>query len=78
MTILHLITVPWWNACAYYAVTLAAGLNGKGYRILVAGRPGSPALTHACEAGLRTINAITLHRNAPAFFFGTFVVFENS
>jgi hypothetical protein len=73
-----MITVPWWNACAYYAVTLATGLARKGHRIFLAGKPGSPALVYARETGIQTLDTIHLHWDSPAFFFGTFATFVDS
>jgi glycosyltransferase involved in cell wall biosynthesis len=49
------VTVPWYNACADYAVMLARGLRDLGHRVSFAGGPGSPAVERARELGFETI-----------------------
>ena len=39
MRILHTISVRWWNACAYYAITLARKQSLQGHDVFVAGVP---------------------------------------
>lgn len=46
------ITVPWYNACADYAIQLARGLTLKGHRVTVTGGPGTPAMGKAREYGI--------------------------
>ncbi|MDP2982131.1 MAG: glycosyltransferase family 4 protein [Candidatus Latescibacter sp.] len=46
------ITVPWYNACADYAILLARGLQSLGHRVTVAGGNGSPVIDKAREFGL--------------------------
>lgn len=55
--LLQLVTVRWYNACAEYAVRLAAGLAARGHRVVVGGFPGSPPLVRARELGLPVIDA---------------------
>ena len=46
------VSVRWYNACAYYAVTLARGLAACGHRVTVAGDKGTPVLEKAREWGI--------------------------
>ncbi|MCP4633056.1 MAG: glycosyltransferase family 4 protein [candidate division Zixibacteria bacterium] len=50
--ILHLINVRWYNACAYYALSLADALKRQGCRIKIAGDPGIPVFVKAKILGL--------------------------
>lgn len=50
--IVQAITVPWYNACADYAVQLARGIQNLGHRVTVAGGHGSPVINKAREFGL--------------------------
>ncbi len=54
MRILEIIDVRWWNACAYYGVSLAQGLARAGDDVVVAASPGSPPAAVAGTLGLRT------------------------
>ncbi|MFQ6094227.1 MAG: glycosyltransferase, partial [bacterium] len=58
--ILQLINVPWWNACAYYAVSLSEGLARRGHAVIVAGMKNSPAMERAKGLGLRTEDSLHL------------------
>jgi glycosyltransferase involved in cell wall biosynthesis len=49
------VTVPWYNACADYAVTLACGLRALGHRVTVAGGSGSPAVARARDLGFEAL-----------------------
>ena len=46
---LQLISVRWWNASAYYGVSLAEALNQAGMPAIVGGREDSPPLEKARE-----------------------------
>ena len=46
------VSIRWYNACAYYNVSLGMGLARLGHRVTVAGSAGSPALDRARNAGL--------------------------
>jgi len=46
------VTIPWYNACADYAIQLARGLKSMGHRVTVAGGPGTPAIGKAREYGI--------------------------
>ncbi len=50
------ITVPWYNACADYAVMLARGIASLGHRVTVTGGAGTPALERARALGLDTFD----------------------
>jgi glycosyltransferase involved in cell wall biosynthesis len=45
--------VRWWNACAYYAISLAQSQLKLGYQVYLAGDPDYLATQHAKEAGLQ-------------------------
>ncbi len=45
--ILHLINVRWYNACAYYALALAAAQKGLGHKVFLAGDPNNPYISKA-------------------------------
>jgi glycosyltransferase involved in cell wall biosynthesis len=44
--------VRWWNACAYYAISIAEGQRKLGHQVWVAGDPGFPVTNYAQQAGL--------------------------
>jgi len=48
--IVQAVTIRWYNACAYYAVSLARGLGDIGRRVTVVGGYGTPAIEKAREA----------------------------
>jgi len=52
--IVQAVTVRWYNACAYYAVTLARGLDELGYRVTLAGARGTPSVEKARGYGIDT------------------------
>ena len=60
LRILQLINVRWWNACAYYAVSLSEGLRRRGHDVIVAGMRGSPPIEKAKGLGLRTEESLRL------------------
>ena len=49
LTILQLISVRWWNANAYYAISLSQILHQKNIRVLVGGQAGSPPIQMAIQ-----------------------------
>lgn len=65
MNILQLINVRWYNACAYYAVSLSFALKKKGHKVIVAGDPQSPPLLKAKELGLSTYEDLHLSYTSP-------------
>ncbi|GAB4367513.1 MAG: glycosyltransferase family 4 protein [Calditrichia bacterium] len=62
---LQLISVPWWNATAYYAVTVAKLLYQAGKKVYVGGTPLSPPLRVAEEYRLPTFARIHLQSKKP-------------
>ncbi len=62
---LQLISVRWWNASAYYGVSLAEALRQAGYAVMVGGRKDSPPLRKAAEWGLPTFTDINLESLKP-------------
>jgi glycosyltransferase involved in cell wall biosynthesis len=68
LTILELINVRWYNACAWYAVTLSCALKRKGHRVIVGGDPGSPPATEAKKLGLETYSKLWFSKMAPFTF----------
>ncbi|MFC1551382.1 glycosyltransferase family 4 protein [Candidatus Latescibacterota bacterium] len=50
-------SIRWYNACAYYAVTLSQGLVELGHRVTFAGDPGTPAVKRAAENGIEILSA---------------------
>ncbi|MCE5251774.1 glycosyltransferase family 4 protein [bacterium] len=63
------VTVRWYNACAYYAVTLAQGLALGGHRVTVAAGTGTPALKTADEKGLDTLSVSGSASHDPIGYF---------
>jgi len=68
LTILELVNVRWYNACAWYAVTLSCALKRRGHRIIVGGDPGSPPATEAQKLGLETYFKLWLSKVEPFTF----------
>jgi len=60
-----LINVRWYNACAYYAVTLSYALKRRGHRVIVAGDPKSPPLLEAKKLGLEVYEGLHLSYTSP-------------
>jgi len=56
LNILITVSVRWWNANAYYAISLAEALSKIGHKVYVAGDPDYPPTLRAKDAGLETIN----------------------
>ncbi len=54
MNILITVSVRWWNANAYYAISTAKALSGLGHQVYVSGDPGYPPTVMAQKRGLDT------------------------
>ncbi len=65
LNILQLINVRWYNACAYYAVTLSYALKKKGHKVIVAGDPKSPPVWEAQKLGLEVYEDLCLSYTNP-------------
>jgi glycosyltransferase involved in cell wall biosynthesis len=50
--LIQAVTIPWYNACADYAIQLARGLKSTGHRVTVTGGPDTPAIGKAREYGI--------------------------
>ena len=57
MRILNVINVRWFNATAWYAVSLSSALSRKGHDVAVLGLPGTPPVLKAQGVGLETFEA---------------------
>lgn len=55
MNILITVSVRWWNANAYHAISLAEALSKQGHHVFVAGDPDYPPTIRAKDAGLQTL-----------------------
>jgi glycosyltransferase involved in cell wall biosynthesis len=55
LNILVTVSVRWWNANAYYAISIARALADLGHRVVVAGDPDYPPTLKAKEWNLETI-----------------------
>jgi glycosyltransferase involved in cell wall biosynthesis len=55
VNILITVSVRWWNANAYYAISLAEALSKLGHNVYVAGDPEYPPTLRAKESGLQTL-----------------------
>ncbi len=62
---LQLISVRWWNASAYYAISLTEALNRAGVFSIAGGRHSSPPLQKAREFHLPTFTEINLETFNP-------------
>jgi glycosyltransferase involved in cell wall biosynthesis len=65
LNILQLINVRWYNACAYYAISLSYALKAKGHRVIVAGDPKSPPILEAQRLGLEVYDDLYLSQIVP-------------
>jgi len=61
----QMISVRWWNANAYYAISLAKALHEAGHAAIVAGRAGSPPLEKAAAWDLDTLDTLDFESNNP-------------
>ena len=64
MRTIQVVNVRWYNATAWYGVTLANCLQKAGHESLVAGLEGTPPLEKAREMGLSTI-ALPFNTSSP-------------
>ncbi len=62
---LQLVSVRWWNASAYYAVSLTEALNKAGVFSIAGGRRSSPPIQKAREFHLPAYTAINLETFNP-------------
>lgn len=69
LNILQLINVRWYNACAYYAVTLSYALKRRGHKVIVAGDPNSPPVLEAKKLGLEVYEDLYLSYTSPWMIF---------
>jgi glycosyltransferase involved in cell wall biosynthesis len=67
--IVQAITVPWYNACADYAVLLSRGLNNLGHRVTFIGGKGSPAVEKARQSGLEIYDLSSPATSNPFRFY---------
>lgn len=68
LSILELVNVRWYNACAWYAVTLSCALKKRGHRVIVGGDPESPPIKEAEKFGLETYSKLWLSKKDPFTF----------
>jgi glycosyltransferase involved in cell wall biosynthesis len=59
------IRVRWWNACAWYGVTMADALARRGHSSFVMAPPSSPAWEQAARRGLSTVDVGDLGSASP-------------
>lgn len=52
LRVVQWVRIRWWNACAYYAVSLAEALSRRGHRSFLLSPPGTPARREAEALGL--------------------------
>ncbi len=62
---LQLVACKWWNASAYYAISLAEALKQAGHTAIVGGRADSPPLIKAREQELTLLDSINLESINP-------------
>ncbi len=58
MNVLQIIDVRWFNACAYYALTLSKALKDNGINVYLMGNPGTPVIEKSKNCGIETIENI--------------------
>ena len=65
------VSLRWYNACAWYAVTLAAALANRGVKTTVIGDAGTPAIVRAAESyGLNTVEGLPSSAGGIGGMFG--------
>ncbi|RMF61093.1 MAG: glycosyltransferase family 1 protein [Calditrichaeota bacterium] len=62
---LQLISVRWWNASAYYGVSLTEALNKAGVYSIAGGRENSPPIQKACQFQVPVYSEIDLETFHP-------------
>ena len=65
---LQLISVRWWNASAYYGISLTEALNKAGITGIAAGRSDSPPIEYARKLNLPIYTDINLETFNPFRF----------
>ena len=65
MKVLVSVHVIWWNASAYYAITVAEALVRRGHEVIVIAHSSTPAFKHARAKNLKTIGDLNLMRKDP-------------
>jgi len=59
------VTLRWYNACAYYAVSLSQGLRVLGHKVTFAGGSDTPAVKKAREAGIDVLESQSVSSSLP-------------
>jgi glycosyltransferase involved in cell wall biosynthesis len=62
--------VRWWNACAYYAISIALAQKKLGHEVWIAGDPGFLATRNARQAGLTVLEVPFSSRNPFRYLAG--------
>ena len=70
MRTIQVVNVRWYNATAWYGVTLANCLQKAGHESIVAGLEGTPPLEKAKEMGLQTV-ALPFNSSSPVAIAST-------
>ena len=63
------VTIRWYNACAYYAVSLSKGLVALGHRVTIVSEHGNPVLEKAQESGIDIFENTNQMFTYPLTFF---------
>ena len=71
MNVLNLISVPWYNSSAHYALTCGLALREKGAQVWFGGMPGSPVLQKATQEGFGLVTAGNLKSFNPLRFLAS-------
>lgn len=71
MKILQVINVRWYNATAWYCVTLSELLRKAGHQVLVAGEANTPPLQRAADMGL-AVHPLRLNSANPLVLLRTY------
>ncbi len=74
---MQLISVRWWNATAYYAISLAKVLNQAGHPAIVAGSGENPPLTQAKKQKLPIFGEINLESKNPLRLIDSYYKLKN-
>ncbi len=75
-TTLQMVTVRWWNASAYYAVSVARALQMAGYPSIVASPEHYPATARARQANLTVFSGARTESLNPLRILGNLVVLK--
>lgn len=71
MKIMQIINVRWYNATAWYCVTLSELLRKAGHQVLVVGEANTPPLLRAADLGL-TVHPLELNSANPLVLLRTY------